>query len=400
MTTDITVFEPQNFDTIVKDAPQAYSENKVSLERCLDFGGRLLDRVKTEGMSDTLDQEIAVFIDRAKKTVRKMNSKRTAITQLFDNIRSVYTGMENEVDPTRKGTVPAQLQDMRNRYAAQKREEHEAEMRKRQAQQAKANAKTKYTADVDEDLQRQFKSLTTSAYNRLVGLDRTLTLDNYESNAASIRDTSDQLPQDWFSQLRASVPLPSCLSTEEAHTIADEVKHGLHQRFAEHYSFVVSTNRDGILDRLPSKRKELERMAQSSAEEAERIREQMEERDRVEAERAEKERAEQDAKERAAAELENQKREMNSLFGEAESQTAQYQPKTSVRKRINVLNPEGFMQVVGMWWAQYGCTLTVAELEKVFSKQVTFCNRLANDRDNPLFIQSEHIEYVDDVKAK
>ena len=58
------------------------------------------------------------------------------------------------------------------------------------------------------------------------------------------------------------------------------------------------------------------------------------------------------------------------------------------------------MQVVGMWWAQHGCTLSVAELEKEFRKQLNFCNRLANDKEHPVFIQSEHIEYVDDVKAK
>ncbi len=401
MSTDITIFEPQNFGAVVETAPQAYSENRVSMERCVAFGNGLLQRAQTEGMSDALDRDIALYIERAKKTVRKMNGKRAAITQLFDGIRSVYTGLENEVDPTRKGTVPAQLQDLRNRYAARKREEHEAEMRRRQAEQAKANAKTKYAADVEEDLQRQFKSLTTEAYNRLVELDRTLTLENYETNAGLIGATADQLPQDWFDRLSASQPLPPCLSTDEARAIADKVKEGLRQRFDEHYQFVVSTNRDGILDRLPSKRKELERMERSGKEEAERIRKQMEEQECREAERREAERMEREAKEKAAADLAAQKREMESLFGQSEVQAAQaYQPKTTVKKRINVLNPEGFMQVVGMWWAQYGCTLTVAELEKTFSKQLTFCNRLANDKDNPLLIQSEHIEYVDDVKAK
>ena len=119
-----------------------------------------------------------------------------------------------------------------------------------------------------------------------------------------------------------------------------------------------------------------------------------------ERERIEQERVEREAKEKAAAELAAQKQEMDGLFGAAEIQVNQYQPKTSVKKRLNVLNSEGFMQVVGMWWAQHGCTLSVAELEKIFSKQLTYCNKLANDKEHPIFIQSEHIEYVDDVKAK
>ena len=88
MTTEITVFEPSNMATIAQSAPIAYAENKLSHDRCIQFGQQLLDRVKSEGMSDDLDREIATFIERAKKTLRKMNGKRSAITQIFDNVRS------------------------------------------------------------------------------------------------------------------------------------------------------------------------------------------------------------------------------------------------------------------------------------------------------------------------
>lgn len=400
MTTEITIFEPQNVATIAQAAPQAYKENTISHDRCIQFGKELLKRVETEGMSDSLDQEIAVFIDRAKKTLKKMNGKRSAVTQIFDTIRSAYTGLENEVDPAKKGTVPAQLQEVRNKYAAKKREEREAELRQRQQEQARLMAISKYTTDVEEDYTRQYNALVTGTINRLMELDKSLTLDNYAIVADGVKNTSDALPQEWFNNLRPQVLLPSALSPDEARSIAADVKQKMFQRFTEQYTFEVSATRDDILDRLPSKRKELERIAKANKEEAERIKRQMEERERKEAEQREKERAEREAKEKAAAELEAQKNEMNNLFGAAELQVNQYQPKTSVKKRLNVLNAEGFMQVVGMWWAQHGCTLSVAELEKEFKKQLTFCNKLANDKENPIFIQSEHIEYVDDVKAK
>ena len=162
MSTELTIFEPQNFGEIVKAAPQAYTENKVSNERCLQFGQALLDRANSEGMSDALDQEIAIFIERAKKTLKKMNGKRSSVTQLFDTIRSAYTGLENDVDPAKKGTIPAQLQEKRNQYAAKKREEYEAELRRRQLEQAKTNAKEKYATEVHEDLLRQFNALLAS----------------------------------------------------------------------------------------------------------------------------------------------------------------------------------------------------------------------------------------------
>lgn len=399
MTTEIAIFEPQNFGTIVQAAPQAYNENKVSHERCIDYGQQLLQRVQAEGMSDALDQEVAVFIARARKTVRKMNGKRSAVTQLFDNIRSVYTSLENDVDPAKKGTVPARLQDYRNQYAAKKRAEYEAEQRRRQLEQAKAAAKTKYAADVEEDFKRQFNALVAQSLNRLAELDKSVTIDNYDKVLGEIIKFSDQLPADWLDNLRASVLLPSVLSPDEARTIAADVKQNLSKRFTEQYTYEVSTSRDEIEHRLPSKRYELGCIAQANAEEAERIKRQMAERERQEAEQREKERADREAQEKAAAELAAQKQEMESLFSEAQVMS-QRQGKTSVKKRINVLNPEGFMQIVGMWWAQYGSTLTVPELEKIFSRQLTFCNKLANDKSGAIFIQSEHIEYVDEIKAK
>ena len=400
MANELTIFEPQSVGTIAQVAPQAYKENTISHDRCIQFGKELLKRVETEGMSDSLDQEIAVFIERAKKTLKKMNGKRSAVTQIFDTIRSAYTGLENEVDPAKKGTVPAQLQEVRNKYAAKKREEREAELRQRQQEQARLMAISKYTTDVEEDYTRQYNALVTGTINRLMELDKSLTLDNYAIVADGVKNTSDALPQEWFNNLRPHVLLPSALSPDEARSIAADVKQKMYQRLTEQYTFEISATRDDILDRLPSKRKELERMAKANAEEAERIRKAMEERERKEAEQREKERAEREAKEKAAAELAAQKQEMDSLFGEAQLTEMAYQPKTQVKKRINVLNAEGFMPIIGMWWSHYGCTLTVAELEKEFKKQLTFCNKLANDKANPILIQSEHVEYVDDVKAR
>lgn len=399
-TTAMTIFEPQNVATIAKLAPQAYNENVLSHDRCIQYGKQLLARVNTEGMNDNLDQEIAVFIERAKKTLRKMNGKRSSVTQLFDNIRSAYTTMENEVDPAKKGTVPAQLQDFRNRYAAQKRAEEERRRQEALRQQQAEQARAKYRTDVEADLVRQLNALIASACNKLMELDRTLTLENYAVVEDTVKNTSINLPADWFNNLKADVLFPTLLSTTECSDIRNDVKQSLQQRFAEQYTADVSSTRDDILDRLPSKRKEMERIAKANAEEAAKIKAQMEERERQEAARREQERKEREAKEKAAAELAAQKNEMDSLFGAAQVQVPSYQPKTQVRKRINVLNPEGFMEIVAMWWSQYGCTLTVPELEKEFKKQLTFCSKLANDKAHPLFIQSEHIEYVDDIKAK
>ena len=53
-----------------------------------------------------------------------------------------------------------------------------------------------------------------------------------------------------------------------------------------------------------------------------------------------------------------------------------------------------------MWWSKEGRFLSMEELSKIFKKQITFCEKLANDKDNPELISSPFVRYEDEVKAK
>lgn len=396
----IVVFQPENVKTIAELGPVAINENNISHDKCLEAGNALLDRVQREGMNDELDQDIAHFIEKAKRTVKKMNDKRTPVTKLFDAIRTTFTSLESEVNPTTKGSVPAQLQEHRNAFAAAKRQEALRRQREEAMRLERERALNQYKTDVKDDLKRQFNDYVISALNRLTEIDKQLTLENYEFVLDGIKNTSDKVSEEWFKNLKPAVYLPAGMSVDESKKIAQEIKDSLLASFSEQFLNEVGDYRDSLMDRLPSKKKELERIAQSNAEEAARLKAEMERKEREEAERKERERRDAEAKAKAEAELAAKKNEMDSLFGGAQVSVQSYQPKAQVKKRMEVLNPEGFMEVVGMWWSQIGCTMTVEELTKIFSKQVTFCNKLANDKDSPILIQSEHICYVDDIKAK
>ena len=385
----MTIFQPQNIGSIAQAAPQAWTENNQSHDRCLKYAQVLLDRVRLEGMSADLDKEIAVFLERARKTVTKMKQKRSPVTQLFDSIRSSYAALENDIDPGRKDTLPEQLQQMRNRYADECRQQEEQKRRERQRLMLINQAKEAHAANCLQTL----RQIVVAAENRIIqtidDIVSATTLENYQLQLMRIEQMTESIPAatvaDRYSPQAAAIyieqgiPGPERLQIEQR--VLNENINGLIRQSTDN----IRERKQRAIDIMPSKRKELERMATAEKDEAE---------------RREKERAEREAKEKAAAELAAKRQEMDSLFGSAQAQAVEYQPKTSVKKRINVLNPDGFMQVVGMWWAQHGCTLSVAELEKIFSKQLTYCNKLANDKEHPIFIQSEHIEYVDDVKAK
>lgn len=394
----LTIFEPRNVQTLAELAPQSYRDNQLSHTRCLAAGSALLLKVRKEGMSDTLDQEIARFIEKAKATVRKMNNKRTPVTQLFDQIRKVYTSMENDVDPAKTDSIPNQLQACRNAYAKEKHEEEERRRREEAMRQAKENAKTLYRADVEEDYLRQFNALVNKSINELTGMDKSLTLDNYKSIHGALEAYDCELPETWCQTVASGAYRPSELSPDECLAIQANVMAGMADRFRQQFPFEVQGVRDDILDRLPSKKKELERIAKASAEEAAKIKTDMEAKEREEAARKEAARREREKQEGAAAQLAAQKKEIDGLFGMPVAAPASYQPKTQVKKKIVVETADDVMKVVAFWWSQVGCTLTMEELSKEFKKQITYANTAANSKDAPMFISD--VRYVDDVKAK
>lgn len=396
--TAVALFEPQNVQTISQLAPKSYNENTVSHDRCLETGDKLLARVKEEGMSDALDMEIAKFLEKTKLTMKRMNERRSPVTQLFDRIRKAYTSMENEIDPTKADSVPHRLQVHRNEYARRKVEQEERRRREEAARIAKENAKTAYRSDVEEDYNQQFAALVNSDVNKLTEMDKSVTLGNYELIYQCIKDYDCELPKTWCQTVVSGARRPAELTPDECTAIQASVMAGLMERYRKQFPFEVQNVRDDILDRLPSKKEELERMAKASAEEAARIKANMEAKEREEAARKEAERRDREKQEAADRQLAAKKQQMDGLFGMPVAPSASYQPKTQVRKKAAIEKPDDIMKIVAFWWSQEGCRLSLDDLCKEFKKQINYVNAAANSKDKPVFITG--IRYDDEIKAK
>ncbi len=398
MSNELTIIRPENMNEIIQAAPKSYELNRISRDNCVNFGQNILHTIQQQGMNDDLDCQAASFIEKARRTVKAMNERRSAVTKLFDQVRTAFTAIENEIDPAKSGTIGYQLQEFRNQYAAKKRAEEEKRLREEMERRQAEEAARKFRMDVEDDLKQQFQRLVNDAINQITTADNGLTLENYDNTLALLKSTKAYvdkgLPSEWFAKLRTFVRIPTGVNAAEIET---EIKQKLHKQFIEQYMAEVGDTLDYTIDRLPSKKANLEKIAKANAEEAARMKAEMEARQKAEAERIEKERAEREAEEKRKAELERKTAEMTSLFdGQAAAST--YQPKTKVTKKITLLNPEGIMPVISLWWSKEGCTLSVGELAKMFKKQIAFCEKLANKDE--VFIQNESVEYVDEVKAK
>lgn len=397
MSQEIAIVKQENIQTIVSAAPQSYNENKQSRERCIFAGQNILDAISKHGMTDELDRQAAEYIEKARKTVKKMNERRSPVTKLFDDIRKEFTVMENAIDPTKVDTIPYKLQQCRNQYAAKKRAEEEERRRAELARQQAEQARKQMKQDVEDDFEKQFATLLNSAINYLTEQDKSVTLANYDSVLNTIKQYPAQLPADFLFNLHTTIRIPVGITVDEVRKVEIETKERLGKKFTEMYTCEVQDNKDFILDRMPSKKTNLERIAQADAAEAARIKAEMEERQRKEAAQKEEERQRKEAEEQAKAELARKQSEMSSLF-DTQAVVQGYQPKVKVTQKIELLNPEGIMAIMGMWWSKEGCTLSVEELAKMFKKQITFCEKLANK--DGIYIQDESVNYIDDVKAK
>lgn len=400
MANELAIIKSENIQGIVNETPLNHQLNVQSHDNCITYGQRLLTQIQQTGMTDELDQAAAKYIEASRKTVAKMNDRRSPLTKLFDEIRKEFTRLEGEIDPSKSGTVPNQLQQLRNKYAVQKREEEERRRREEMMRQQIEQAVTQFRADLENDWRYQLGTHIQQQCNDMSRLLASVTLDNFIIVEEQFKKWDMTFPK-----FTVNVTKPFLVPEPEHNAIMTDVWNTLKPGFTQQYAEELAKYRDSCLDRLPSKKQELERAAQASAEEAERIRREMEERDRAEAARQEADRKAQEQRDREAAEMRKKQAEMGSLFDQQATATMQpvvdgYKPKTSVKQKLVPLAPEAFAEIFNFWWVNEGQHLSIEDLTKLFKKQITYCEKRANDKTNPVTIKSELIRYEDDVRAK
>lgn len=398
---NLPILREENVQLIVQSAPDAYNTNSLSSMRCSDYGKNLLVEIERSGMTDELDKRCADYIDKAKRTLKAMNERRAPFTKLFDQIRSEFTGMENNIDPAKKDTAPYLIQQARNAYAAKKREEAERVRQEEMRRQQREQAIIRYTQDAEDDYRRQFDGKITSDINIITSLNQSLSIENFEEVSEKIKGFNVILGNEWFQHCQSYAHKPFEVSDGEAIQIRQSILDRLSKQFKEQYASEVGEYRDTVADALPSKKRELERMAKANAEEQARIKAELEAREAAETRRLDEERKRKEEEAQAVKKAQQTANEVNGLFGQtAMAAPAGYQPKTAVKKRIVTDMPDGILAVISLWWSKEGRFLSIEELNKIFKKQITFCEKLANDKDNPELISSPFVRYEEEVKAK
>lgn len=386
---------------ILSSFPDIMGKNTNSVKKCNEAGQALLDTIEGEGMNETIDQATADYLKKVSVTLKNMDERRKPITQIFDRIRSFFTSQEKQIDPKDPSTIPGKLVIKRNEYAKFKYEEEQK--RKREAEQRARieTEKANYRQIIGDSLLSYFNQYLLSKVSELQGIFSNLTYENFDREVIGITVFQTDYPKSHFDKFSAD-SATYYISQETKKEIRREVLEGKYEQYAQQYKAKIVSVKQDLTDRVPSKRKELAELEQlrlANAEEAAKAEELRKQREKeAAAKRMEELKKEEEAAKQEAA-LKAQQSSIGSLFMEAAASIAPPPTNAKVKEKIVVLHQQGYLEIFQMWWINEGQTLPVEELEKIFKKMITYCEKQANGKDQK-HIESKYIRYEADVKAK
>lgn len=387
--------------SILSSFPDTIGKNSSSVKKCNEAGQALLDTIEGEGMNETIDQAAADYLKKVNVTLKNMDERRKPITQIFDKVRSFFTSQEKEIDPKDSTTIPGKLVVKRNEYAKYKYEEEQR--RKKEAEQRARieTEKANYQQTIENSLLSYFNLYLSSKVSELQAIFSNLTHENFDREVIGITVFQTDYPKSHFDKFSAD-SATYYISQETKKEIRRNILQGRYEQLAQQYKAKILNVKQDLIDRIPSKRNELAELEQlrlanaEAAAKAEELRKQRE----IEAtsKRMEEIKREEEAAKQEAA-LKAQQSTIGSLFAGAAASVAPPPTNAKVKEKIVIVNLQGYLEVFQMWWLNEGKALPVEELEKIFKKMITYCEKQANSKDQK-HIESQFIRYEADVKAK
>lgn len=456
MSTELQVIN--NSIEIFKSAPDVLLANQERTRKALQVGQSILsqwqeafqigDEEERLQVLQVVDERSNKFLVNCNNALKEQKELRASITQMMDNFKKMFTSAENDIDKTKAGSVPEQVQKNRDKYAhithqiaERKRIEAEREAAKKQEL---INLKSK----IEVSISNQFNDYLLKVKQRFVDNFNALKLDTFADDAHAIRIYEPNYSEAAFQKLQPENIYLVNVTKEEYAGIVSEIKSNLFDGFKKDYTSQLTELKNDIVDKLKSKfdelteerrieveameerkrqeeaerkrqeeiaraneaeRKRLEaEAAEAKAKEAERLKELEAERKRQEDEkkkreeeerkRMEAEAAEARAKAEQEAEIKKQGEQTMLMF---EQEAAMAEVKTADARQgyeISVKHPAGYVQIFQYWFENAGKNLAIDKIGNTKLDQMkAFCEKQAHKTDEK--IESKFIEYKPTFKA-
>lgn len=352
------------------------------------------------------------------KAYGEMEEARKGLTQMLDEIRKMFIAEEKKLDLKIKDGLPAKIQSFRNRFAAKIEEERLRKLKEAQEKIAKAQEETDIVSAISQSIASTLLNTLKTRLEKMIASFNSITLDTIEEMGKRLEGAKVEFNQDHISAIWADksirVPLSMRIikhTTDEIDAIVDKaMKDFSYDDFVEVYRDRVSAIKQELIDRLPSKKAELERIAKLEREnnEADLKAEQeaKEKREREALEKLNKEATARQTEEEGKIELEKAGSYAQALFDASSESTVEHQSAGGGARSgflIEVISPAGWVELFTFWFQREGMAMDMAKLEKMdFGKIKRFAEAEAKEKKDGeagTRIESKNIKYTATVKA-
>lgn len=438
----------QNSLEVLKTGPAILLNNQARKDKALTVGRNILTLIMSQGMSPELDERAMKFLTNVSTANKEMKDERSAVTQIMDQLKKMYTEVENDLDVKKDGSIPSRIQKHRDQYAKQLAEEAEKRRQEaeRQAQKAKEAVDLKFAAE--NAILNGFTQYLSEKKGKLINAFNTATLGNIAEVEAKLGAYTPNYPQ----TAHQAIPVKTSYwlhKAEEAEYIFNIVRADKYPGFAAQYESEMNAVKQDLLSKIPSKVNELNeqrRLAEEAARAEEEARKAEADRQAAiaRANAAEKERLEREAeearKQEAARQAEIQKQRevaaQDQLLREEEearkrkeeeeaSRIAQEQealarkqgeetmvmfekeaaiadgaqaPEARQGFEITVLHPVGYTQLFALWFEKVGKDLPVDKIGNTKLDQMkAWAEKEAHKTGTK--IESKFLQYNETFKA-
>ncbi|WP_433863209.1 hypothetical protein [Sphingobacterium thalpophilum] len=358
----------------------------------------LLDTAEAEGMSPELDKRMNDWQVKAKEALKKNNERRTPITQLLTRISREFTALENPLDPSKPDSIFSKLQLHRNAYAAAKERERKAKEAEILRKQNVEKERAEIAAEVEKQIRSIYSEKLMQFRSGITKILSSMTPENFAEKAEKIRSIAVDYPRDKFNEI-TPVVFPKFLDSVEVERIVIASRVKLYDELSANFREIIEADKQAAIDELPSKKKEIERLAKASAEEAEKIRQQQAERERLANEKLKLEQEEAEKQAQAKIEAEKTLNNAQTLFDTAH-QIAEINDEAKVKKSyvIEVKDVAGWGAIFMLYFQEIGMSLSVEDFgKKSLNQMKKELEKIANK--NGEMLDHPSIRYVEDVKA-
>jgi len=397
------VFNPEQMVEIFKGAPEALQLNSGSSSRALEAAKNLVNEITSNGMSDEYDEKCNEFLVKLKKTNEVLTNRRKPFTQMMDEVKKRFTSLEAAID--QKSDAYGAIQKLRDEWARKKALLRQEEERKAKLELEKEKERASIGTEFVTNAEKQFIIFVGKCKTTMSGNFDKITLENMDRGRAWLESCYPELAYTDYTQLLTFQPFVTYLTDTDIHALREQSLKGLFENLKESFTTHIEAHRRELLDKLPSKRLELEAIAKAKrdGDEAEALRIKLQQEQREEHERKKELLKQEEELRNKVEEGESNKvaAVTNAVFDMAPETTLIQETSAKVRESVTivVLKPSGYMQLLAYYFEKKGGSESIADLEKRTFKQVkTFCEKAANDDDKNRII-SPFLEYQETFKA-